>query len=76
VEDFSTRGVSPEFLRPQTEYEGARLPLTPSKSGPVKGRENALRDPAIFVDDDSRLYLLYSVAGEAGIAVAEVTGLQ
>jgi hypothetical protein len=32
-----------------------------------------LRDPAIFEDDDGRTYLLYSVAGESGIAIAELT---
>ena len=46
------------------------LPVTASKAGAVKGRENALRDPAIFVDTDGRRYLLYSVAGETGIAIA------
>jgi hypothetical protein len=35
------------------------------------GRERALRDPAIL-DDDGRLYLYYTVAGELGIAVARV----
>ena len=31
---------------------------------------NALRDPAVFVEA-GRVFLLYSVAGEAGIAIAE-----
>ena len=30
-----------------------------------------LRDPAVFVEGD-HVYLLYSVAGESGIAIAEV----
>jgi beta-xylosidase len=38
----------------------------------MKGRENALRDPAIFEDTDGRVYLLYSVAGESGIGIAEL----
>ena len=36
---------------------------------------NQLRDPAIFtelVDGTERSYLLYAVAGESGIAVAEI----
>ena len=61
-----------EVLRPETEYEGADLPLKKSAAGAAKGRENALRDPAIFVDDDARVYLLYSVAGESGIGLAEL----
>jgi hypothetical protein len=36
------------------------------------GRENALRDPAVFVDDDGKTYMLYSVMGEQGIAIAEL----
>lgn len=61
-----------EVLRPETTYEGADLPVKPSAAGAMKGREHALRDPAIFVDTDGRVYLLYSVAGEAGIAIAEL----
>ena len=32
---------------------------------------NQLRDPAIY-EEDGRVYLLYAVAGERGIALAEV----
>jgi hypothetical protein len=32
---------------------------------------NQLRDPAIYVEDD-RIYLLYAIAGESGIAIAEL----
>jgi len=59
-----------EVLRPETDWEGARLPLKKSAAGAVNGPENALRDPAIFVED-GHVYLLYSVAGESGIAIAE-----
>jgi hypothetical protein len=34
--------------------------------------EHALRDPAIFMDTDGRRFLLYSVAGEKGLAIAEL----
>lgn len=61
-----------EVLRPEEEWEGAKLPLVTSKAGAVKGKENALRDPAVFVDADGKAYLLYSVAGESGIAIARV----
>ena len=46
------------------------MPLKPSAAGAVKGRENALRDPALFVEA-GQVFLLYSVAGESGIAIAE-----
>jgi hypothetical protein len=61
-----------EVLRPALEYEGVKLPLKPSRSGSAKGPENALRDPGIFVDDNGRVYLLYSISGESGIAMAEL----
>ena len=64
--------VQPELvLRPEKSWEGGNLPLHPSKPGQSKARENAVRDPAIFLDD-GRLFLLYSVAGEGGIAIAEL----
>lgn len=57
-------------LEPETEYEGADLPLQTSVIGLVLERVRQLRDPAIFQDGGST-YLLYSVAGEYGIAIAK-----
>lgn len=59
------------ILRPETEYEGARLPVSPSGRGHIFERAHQLRDPAIYVEGE-RAYLLYAVAGESGIAVAEL----
>ncbi len=56
-------------LAPETKWEGADRPITPSRPGPSRKREHALRDPAIFVEG-ADAYLLYSIAGEAGIAIA------
>ena len=67
-----TMSAPEEVLRPETDYEGANLPLKKSVAGAMKGRENALRDPGIFVDADGRVYLLYSVAGESGVGIAEL----
>ena len=36
------------------------------------GQVNQLGDPAIF-EEDGRIYLLYAVAGESGIAIAELS---
>tara|TARA_B100000686_G_scaffold332712_1_gene397784 strand:+ start:250 stop:1290 length:1041 start_codon:yes stop_codon:yes gene_type:complete len=63
-----------EILRPETEWEGANLPILPSRGGHIDERVNQLRDPAIYQEDD-KTYLLYSVAGESGIAVVEL-GIQ
>jgi hypothetical protein len=59
-----------EVLRPERSWEGADAPLTPSVRSTAYGHVNQLRDPAIF-EEDGRTYLLYAVAGESGIAIAE-----
>ena len=59
-------------LAPETAWEGADIAIAESRPGAATGRENAVRDPAIFIHDNHR-YLLYSVAGESGIAIAELT---
>jgi hypothetical protein len=64
-------GAPAELLRPELPWEGACLPLAPSRPGAAHGPENALRDPAIF-HEDGRTWMLYSVAGESGIAIAEL----
>lgn len=65
-------GPVEEVLKPELDYEGITLPLKKSVAGAASGPENALRDPALFTDRDGRVYLLYSVAGESGIGIAEL----
>ena len=60
-----------EVLRPELAYEGADLPIEVSRGGYIDERVHQLRDPAIFQENE-KTYLLYSVAGESGIAVAEI----
>ena len=62
-----TAGV--EILRPQHDWEGASARLEPSIRSTAYGRVNQLRDPA-FYEEGGRVYLLYAVGGEAGIAIA------
>jgi hypothetical protein len=64
-------GAPIEVLRPERDWEGADAPLTPSVRSTAYGQVNQLRDPAIF-EEDGRVFLLYAVAGESGIAIAEV----
>ena len=59
------------ILEPELPYEGGDLPREPSKRGLVDEPVCQLRDPAIF-REDGRTYLLYSVAGARGIAIAEI----
>ena len=61
-----------DVLRPEWAWEGAELPRAPSVRDAINIRVNQVRDPAIYVEND-RVYLLYSVAGEAGIGIAELT---
>ena len=78
---FHTKGApadwwaeeSVEVLRPERDYEGADLPLAPSEGGAIDIGVNQLRDPDILVDADGSIYMPYSVAGEAGIAMTRVT---
>jgi hypothetical protein len=66
------RETSPiEILRPERAWEGADAPCEPSIRSTAYGIVNQLRDPAIL-DDGGRIYLLYAVAGESGIAIAEL----
>lgn len=58
-------------LAPEESWEGARLPVAPSASGSIDEPVCQLRDPAIF-RDGGHVYLIYSVAGESGLAVAEL----
>ena len=60
-----------EILRPEFAWEGADAPLEPSVRSTAYGHVNQLRDPAVF-EEDGETYLLYAVAGEAGIAIARV----
>ena len=64
-----TDGV--EVLRPEHAWEGADAPLEPSVRSTAYGHVNQLRDPAIL-EEGGRVFLLYAVAGESGIAIAEV----
>lgn len=70
-----------EVLRPVYDYEGANINSGPSQSGRPKvgggnidtAQVNELRDPDYFFDPVSgREFLYYSVAGEYGLAVAEL----
>ena len=67
-------GPEEEVLRPEEPWEGADMPVQPSWRSAVIGRVNQLRDPCIF-EDGGRTFLYYAVAGESGIGVAELLGL-
>ena len=78
TDDWNTWAASdPEVvLRPERPWEGADAPNAPSQRSVAFGHVNQLRDPAIFTERDAdggqHTYVLYAVAGESGIALAEI----
>lgn len=58
-------------VKPEKDYEGAALPLEKSVMGWAPKPVRQLRDPAIY-RGNGKTFLLYSVAGEHGIAIAEM----
>lgn len=59
-----------DVIAPERDYEGASHPIEASRYGSATGVRQ-LRDPCIF-EEDGRTYLFYSIAGESGIAMAEL----
>ena len=59
------------LLAPERDYEGGHIAPTPSERGMAIGPKCELRDPAIL-EDAGRTILAYAVAGESGIALAEL----
>jgi hypothetical protein len=64
-------GTAVEIMRPQKAYEGANEPITTSKKGAARNPEHALRDPFIY-EEPKRTWLVYAIAGESGLALAEL----
>ena len=75
--DWTTWRLSPPVtvLLPEMDYEGGKMPLgAPTNQGMQKLPRplfRELRDPFVF-RDQGKTYLLYSVAGEGGIAGASL----
>jgi len=64
-------GPPRELHRATRHWEGGTLPPDASRPGAAMQPVNQLRDPAIFVDQ-GKIYLLYAIAGERGIAIGEL----
>lgn len=73
IGDWSTWTPSApvEVIKSEYDYEGVSLPIAPSDGGEASGPVHQLRDPGVY-EEAGKLYLLYSVAGEQGIGVAEL----
>ncbi len=64
-------GEATELHRAVKHWEGVDLEPCPSAYGAIMQRVNQLRDPAIY-EENGNIYLLYSIAGEQGIAIGEL----
>lgn len=60
------------LLTAKHDWEGADQPVRISIPGSVHEPVHELRDPCVY-EEAGHTYLLYSVAGESGIAIAELT---
>jgi hypothetical protein len=60
-----------EVLRPERPWEGAHEPVEPSLRSSIDRPVNQLRDPFVF-EDEGQAYLVYAVAGEAGLGIARL----
>jgi hypothetical protein len=66
------KGSSPvEILRTETDYEGINQANERSSGGASHDPVHQVRDPYIYTED-SHKYLVYSVAGEKGLGIAEI----
>lgn len=59
-----------DVLEPEKEYEGIEYKLRRSRWGSAT-KVQELRDPCIF-EEGGKVYLFYTIAGEMGIALAEL----
>ncbi len=59
------------ILKPEHPWEGSEYPLEASQGSDAVGA-NQLRDPAVFVDNDGKVFLFYSGNGEGAIGGAEL----
>jgi hypothetical protein len=60
-----------EVLRSETDYEGVNEPLVKSMPGLKNHPVHEVRDPYIY-EEEGKIYLFYSIAGEQGIALAQI----
>jgi hypothetical protein len=65
-------GEYTEVLTPEAPYECRDMPVAPSEVGEIYGPAKQLRDPALY-EEDGKIYLFYTVCGEQGIGLAEVS---
>jgi hypothetical protein len=59
------------LINPTLEYEHNNLIPIKSEYGGVYKSINQLRDPYVYIEDDD-IYILYTVCGEQGIAIAQL----
>jgi hypothetical protein len=61
-----------EVLQPETDYEGVNEPTVASEGGASHEPVHQVRDPYVY-EEGQELYLVYTIAGEKGLAIAAMT---
>ncbi len=61
-----------ELMRATPGWEGGQYTPAPSKTSSAPEYVNQLRDPYVFEDNDSSLYLFYTARGEDAIGIAKL----
>ena len=69
--DWTVNNVE-KILEPELFWEGADLPMLKSVIGAASGKLRELRDPCVFEDFDTQVYLLFSAAGESAIGIVKL----
>lgn len=73
-DDWNDWKASPptEVIAPKYDFEGVDIAIVPSTNGLDRERVHQLRDPDIYCEGEDT-WLLYSVAGEQGIAIVKLS---
>lgn len=66
-------GPETELLRPEMDWEGAHLPVRPSRAG-ATAFVHELRDPCLVAIGDA-VWMVYSGGGEQALGLARIDGL-
>ena len=67
-----TIGPSFELIKPEKNWEGFGLKISPSLRGEISFPVNQLRDPYVFKDKSGIFFLIYTAAGENSIGIVEL----
>jgi len=73
-DDWNKWSIGPSFelIKPEKNWEGFGLKISPSLRGEIPFPVNQLRDPYVFKDKSENFFLIYTAAGENSIGIVEL----